>query len=216
MNKKSMQRGLNKQEISGLKSVYEVAKQCNYEAKHTKHVTKLALMIYDDLLDLHQLGKQERYYLLCAALLHDIGVHTEGAHAHHKTTLNIILNTPLLKFNQKERLVIGSIARYHRRALPSLKHDHFKALNPEERKIVSILAGILRVADGLDYSHRNRIQLVKSSFSDKNIKFKCYAKKFPVKKETDSAKKKSKLLAQTFNRQIVFKMKKLEEFSDWH
>ena len=211
---KAMQRGLNNQEISILKSVYDVAKQCNYEARHTRHVTKLALTVFDDLIELHHLGRQERFYLLCAALLHDIGVHTDGPHAHHKTTLNIILNTPLLKFNQKERLMIGSVARYHRRALPSLKHDHFRALNPEERKIVTILASMLRIADGLDYSHRSRIQRVQTSFSKNKIKFTCYAKKFPVKQEITSAQKKSNLLEQTFGRKIIINVKKLEEFPD--
>jgi exopolyphosphatase/guanosine-5'-triphosphate,3'-diphosphate pyrophosphatase len=212
MPKKPISRGLNADEKVELKSVLKVAKQCKYEPKHTKHVTKLALEIFEDLSDLHQLGAHERYYLLCASLLHDIGVHTEGPHNHHKTALNIILSTPLLKFNQKDRLIIGSIARYHRRALPSKKHDHFHALNPSEREIVSKLAGILRVADGLDYSHRKRIIHTHTAYDQKSIRLSCFVKKEPVKMEIKSAKKKSDLLAQTFNREIDFKIRKGE---DW-
>jgi exopolyphosphatase/guanosine-5'-triphosphate,3'-diphosphate pyrophosphatase len=212
MAKEVFSGGLNDEEKAELKAVLKVAKQCNYESKHTRHVTQLALEIFDDLEDLHQLDTQARYYLLCAALLHDIGVHTEGPHGHHKTALNIILSTPLLKFNQKDRLIIGSIARYHRRALPSLEHDHFRALNPNEREIVCKLAGILRVADGLDYSHRSRIGHTRTDFNDGKITCQCYIRKEPVKKEIRSANKKSDLLSQTFNRKVKFKILQGEEF----
>jgi len=215
MAKHAFKIGLNNEEKAELKAVLKVAKQCNYESKHTRHVTKIALEIFDDLEDLHQLGPHERYYLLCAALLHDIGVHTEGPQGHHKTALNIILSTPMLKFSQKDRLIIGSIARYHRRALPSRNHDHYRALNPDERKIVCKLAGMLRVADGLDYSHRSRIDRTHTVFSDEKITCECSIRKEPVKKEIQSAQKKSDLLSETFNRKVKFKTLQGEEFVGW-
>jgi exopolyphosphatase/guanosine-5'-triphosphate,3'-diphosphate pyrophosphatase len=215
MKNKTLFRGFDSVQKNELKSVMKVAKQCNYEAKHTKQVTKFALEIFDDLSSLHQMGPQERYYLLCAALLHDIGVHTEGAHAHHKTALKIILNTPLLTFNQKDRLIIGSIARYHRRALPSLKHDHYKALSKDEREMVSRLAGILRVADGLEYSHELRIQNTQTTFNKNKIVIHCMVRKEPIKNEIKNATKKSDLLSLAFQRNIVFKIQKGEEFIGW-
>ncbi len=208
MKTKALNQGLDTDEIAALESAYKLAKQCNYEAKHTNQVTHFSLKIFDDLLELHQLGYEERFYLLCASLLHDIGVHTDGPHAHHKKTLNIVLKTPILLLNQKERLIIGSIARYHRRALPSIKHDHYRALNPQERRNVSILAGILRVADGLDYSHRLRVKDVQVSFSKNKIIFLCTVGNKPVKKEIESAEKKSALLENVFQRKVTFKIKK--------
>ena len=210
MKTKALLHGLDKQEKAELKAVLKTAEQCNYEPKHTKHVTRLALEIFEDLEDLHKLDSHERHYLLCASLLHDIGVHTEGSKSHHKTALFIILNTPILQFNQKDRLIIGSIARYHRRALPTIDHDNFKALTVEERNIVSILAGILRIADGLDYSHKRRISHVQTTFNGKKIRCQCLVRKFPVHKEIESAEKKSDLLSQTFDREIKFKFQPVE------
>lgn len=210
-----MLRGLNDTQKNELNAVLKLAKQSHFEPKHTKHVTHLALEIYEELDNLHRLDAYDRYYLLCAALLHDIGVHTEGAYAHHKTSLNIILNSPILQFSQKDRLIIGSIARYHRRALPSFKHDHFKALKKEEQKIVSILSSILRIADGLDYSHRRRIQRVRANFDSKKITFTCYVRKFPVKKEIQSAEKKSNLMSLVFKREVRFKTQQGEYFVGW-
>jgi exopolyphosphatase/pppGpp-phosphohydrolase len=215
MKKKVLLRGLNDNQRDELKSVLKVAKRCHYESGHTHRVTRLALTIFDDLGDLHKLGDQERFYLLCAALLHDVGVHTEGPHAHHKTALNIILNTPLLQFNQKDRLIIGSIARYHRRALPSKKHDHYRALDSETRNVVSILAGILRIADGMDYSHKRKIKDVQANFNKEKINFVCTVTQSPVKQEVQSTLKKCKLLEKVFDRKVSVKIREGEEFIGW-
>ena len=215
MKNKTLFRGFSTAQKNELKSVMKVAKQCKYDSQHTKQVTKFALEIFDDLNELHGMGAEERYYLLCASLLHDIGVNTEGSQGHHKTALKIILNTPLLRFNQKDRLIIGSIARYHRHALPSLEHDHFKALEKTDREMVAHLAGILRVADGLEYSHNLRIRTTRTTFTRNKIVIRCWVKKEPYKEEIKSAIKKSDLLALSYERDVVFKVIKGEEFVGW-
>lgn len=198
-----------------LKFVHKLAKDCQYEAKHTKQVTRIALKIFDDLQNLHRLGSTERFYLECAGILHDIGVHTQGAKGHHKASMNIILTTPILQFDNKERLIIGSVVRYHRRALPSSNHNHYKSLNEKERRNVSILAGILRIADGLDYTHRRQIGHVEASFNDQKIIIDCLVRRKPVKKEMKSALTKSILLTSLFNRELVLRTYVGEEFSGW-
>jgi exopolyphosphatase/guanosine-5'-triphosphate,3'-diphosphate pyrophosphatase len=198
-----------------LKYVKKLAKDCHYEAKHTRQVTRTALKIFDDLQNLHRLGSTERFYLECAGILHDIGVHTQGTKGHHKASLNIILTTPILQFNNIERLIIGSVVRYHRRAMPSISHDHFKALNEDERKKVSILAGILRIADGLDYTHRRHVGHVEASFNDHKIIIDCLVRRKPIKKELKSAITKGTLLTSLFNRELVLRIHEGEEFSGW-
>lgn len=126
---------LDDQEKTDLKFVLKLAKSCNFDARHTKHVTRLALKIFDDLQDLHNLNQKEKHWLLYAGILHDIGVHTEGPVDHHKTALNIIMDNPILQFDNKTRLIIGSIARYHRGALPSERHDHYSSLSPDEKML---------------------------------------------------------------------------------
>ena len=60
-------------------------------------------------------------------------------------------------FTEEERHEIACIARYHRRALPSVSHEEFAALNRSARKRVSALAALLRIADALDWSHDGRV-----------------------------------------------------------
>jgi exopolyphosphatase/guanosine-5'-triphosphate,3'-diphosphate pyrophosphatase len=45
------------------------------------------------------------------------------------------------------------VARYHRRAVPQLKHEGFDTLSPKYKRIVRILSALLRIADGLDRTH---------------------------------------------------------------
>ena len=184
-----------------LQAVLQLARSCEYEEEHTQQVTRLALRLFDELKLVHGLGPRERYWLECGALLHDIGL-IEGVQGHHKASLRIILDTPLLPFDKKERLIIGSIARYHRAALPQERHSHFAALKPGLRRIVRILAAILRVADGLDYTHQSLVNELSCVLSAKQVVVRC-AVKGPAEAERQRALEKGDLLEEVLERKLV-------------
>ncbi len=87
------------------------------DPKHSEHVRNLALSFYDGLSRLHQLGQQERCWLECAAILHDIGL-SEGASGHHKKSMTLILNDMRLPFASDERRVVASIAQVPQKGSP--------------------------------------------------------------------------------------------------
>lgn len=188
-----------------MEAVLNLAKTCQEELPHARHVTGLALKLFDQLLPLHQLGQNERDWLEYAGLLHDIGW-VEGGIQHHKTSLHIILNTAMLPFDGKQRLIIGSIARYHRKAEPSEKHDHFATLDPEEQAKVVILSAILRLADSLDRTHQSLVRDVACRIQKKTILVTCLVKSKP-KEEIIAVKEKGSLLEQVFKRSIKIKWK---------
>lgn len=140
-----------------LDSVYRLAESCHYEQQHAVQVTKLALRLFDELKELHTLTQKDRFYLECAGILHDIGW-VKGQEAHHKASLKIILESPLLAFKKQERLIVGSIARYHRSALPELKQRYFSKLSSKDRSRVARSAALLRLADGLDKAHEDFVK----------------------------------------------------------
>ena len=133
-------------------SVAALDAQYPYEAAHRRQVARLALRLFDALEEAHGYGEGERLLLHCAARLHDIGVGANEA-AHHKAAQRMILDTELPPFSDRERTLIALIARYHRKALPAEKHALYAELKPADRRRVCWLAGILRVADGLDRTH---------------------------------------------------------------
>jgi len=162
-------RGSYKSIITRVRSI--VSRYLPDEA-HPDQDRKLALMIFDKTRKLHSLGDEERRWLECAALLHDVGI-SRSVKGHHKSTLNMILNDPELPFTHKERYTIGSIARYHRKALPNKKHFNLKPLSQAEREKVAVLSSILRVADALDYSHKSIVSGVKVRTFLNHISLEC-------------------------------------------
>jgi exopolyphosphatase/guanosine-5'-triphosphate,3'-diphosphate pyrophosphatase len=186
---------------SRLQAVLQLAQDCEYEVEHTHQVTRLALRLFDELEPLHGLGVEERFWLRCGALLHDIGL-IKGARRHHKTTLRIILDTPLLPFDTREQLIVGSIARYHRKALPKETHGHFAALEAADQDVVSILAALLRVADGLDYTHQSLVQDLSCEIAPRQIVVHCAVRR-AAETERQRALYKGNLLEQVLNRELV-------------
>jgi exopolyphosphatase/guanosine-5'-triphosphate,3'-diphosphate pyrophosphatase len=180
--------------------VLELAQQCQYEMEHAQHVTRLALRLFDVLQPLHGLGTPERLWLEWGALLHDIGW-IEGQQRHHKTSLRLILESALLPLSPRERLLVAAVARYHRRALPSNKHKHFAVLDSADKQRVRVLAGILRVADGLDRTHRSLVEDLSCDVAPEQVIVRCTTSG-DIAEECRAARDKGRLFAAVFQCQL--------------
>src|SRR5437762_3526927 len=124
---------------------------------HARQVERLSTQLFEATLPLHALDKHALRLLERAAFLHNTGMMIE-VRRHHKHSFRLIKETTLPDFTDEERHEIACIARYHRRALPSMSHEEFASLSNSARKRVSALASLLRIADALDYSHDGRVQ----------------------------------------------------------
>ena len=129
-----------------------LARRYQYPKVHAHHVAKLALSLFDQTRSLHNLGDREREWLEYAALLHDIGHHI-SENKHHKHTYYLMTHADLPGFSSEEVGMMANVARYHRRGQPKIKDKGFQILDRDQRKVVSCLSAILRIADGLDRSH---------------------------------------------------------------
>ncbi|HSD27331.1 MAG TPA: Ppx/GppA phosphatase family protein [Vicinamibacteria bacterium] len=139
------------------RSVVSLAERCLFDEAHARHVASLSLSLFDQTREKHGLEDEERALLEYAALLHDIGHHISYP-GHHKHTYYLIKNGGLRGFDPVEIELVANVARYHRRGHPRKAHAEFEALPKPARQVVRVLAGILRVADALDRSHRQAIR----------------------------------------------------------
>ena len=88
-------------------------------------------------------------------MLHNIGRFV-GHGAHHRHSYYLIQNSEhLAGFNEYERELIALVARYHRKSAPKPSHGPYAALAPNGQRIVSLLAGMLRIGIALDRTYRN-------------------------------------------------------------
>ncbi len=139
------------------RNVIGLARRCHAPEGHSLHVANLALQLFDQTKPEHHLEDQARTWLEYAAILHDVGYHI-NPRQHHKHAYYLIKHSDLDGLTAEDIDMVATIARYHRRALPTLKHDEFNNLSPRLQRTVKILASLLRIADGLDRTHFSLIQ----------------------------------------------------------
>jgi hypothetical protein len=91
--------------------------------------------------------------------------------------------------------------------LPDLKHDNFASLNPEEQQIVRILAAILRVGDGLDSLHQNRVIELTCKVTSQRVNVTCIVPNI-IPNESLLTSKKGDLFEFVFQRKLILTYKK--------
>jgi exopolyphosphatase/guanosine-5'-triphosphate,3'-diphosphate pyrophosphatase len=140
------------------------ARRLEYDLRHAEHVRELCLMLFDQLQPLHHLPPQARVQLESGALLHDIG-HRVSHRGHHKHGEYLALNGDIPGLEGRDRNIAAAIVRYHnRKSTPDADHPAYSALNNSDKRVVRRLAAILRIAEGLDHSHRQRVEDIRTSF----------------------------------------------------
>src|SRR5437016_11568367 len=112
-------------------AILELARRYAYDAEHAHQVECLAGTLFVEMASLHQREREDRKLLEYAAILHDIGTYV-SSRGHHRHALQMIMMEPLPDFAREERQVIANIARYHRKALPTLEHTAYAILNDED------------------------------------------------------------------------------------
>jgi exopolyphosphatase / guanosine-5'-triphosphate,3'-diphosphate pyrophosphatase len=138
-------------------AVSNLAIQCESDMAHVEHVARLSLQMFDSLSEqgvIHPLPG-ERELLWAAAMLHDVGM-TIAYDDHHKHSQYLILSAELPGFDPRERALIASIARYHRKGIPKLG-DLAVVAQRKDEKLIGRCAVILRLAEHLE---RGRDQAV--------------------------------------------------------
>jgi exopolyphosphatase/guanosine-5'-triphosphate,3'-diphosphate pyrophosphatase len=185
------------------RSVEHLAELMDEDPVHSAQVTRLALQLFDGTTALHGLGDDSREILEAAALLCNVGLFVSHA-GHHKHTYYVIRNSEhLTGFTDREIELIAQVARYHRKSAPSARHPFFGALGPEDKRRVVALAGLLRVAVGLDRDHAQRVADLRFVTDDGTVVVEVVSQPDQdVTLELFSANERSELLATALERPV--------------
>ncbi len=179
-----------------MERVRQFARRCRSNERHCAHVAELATALFDQLKEAYRLPPEAREVLQAATLLHDIGYLINHS-KHHKHAYHLIMHGDLVGFSASEVELIANVARYHRRALPKKSHDNFLRLDPDEQRVVRQLAGILRVADGLDRTHIGAVLGVRCEVSGRRARIEVQAARSP-RVELWDALRKARLFEKAF------------------
>ena len=185
------------------RSIDRLLRRGNVEVLHAAHVARLALEIFDQTHSLHQLSATEREWLQYGALLHDIGCHI-GYVKHQRHSYYRITHGDLTGFSSDEVEVMASIARYHKGGGPKERHENWRRLDPYLRPVAEKLAAIVRIADGLDRSHRQLVTRVECRIRARRVELTAAARA-DCEPELTEARRKADLFGRVFDRKVSFR-----------
>ena len=185
--------------------ITETARTYDPDPAHNEQVTALALALFDGLQILHEYGARERHLLEIAGRLHDIGWSRVVTGKHHKLTRDMILELDIPGLSGQDQMICALVARYHTKALPDeSRHRRFASLDPDRRELVEWLAGILRVADGLDRTHAKFIEGLACDVKGRAVEIRLKAAG-DCRTEIEGARKKQDLLERKTGRRIEYR-----------
>ncbi len=138
-----------------LSLVRNIGTRYRYETFHSHAVEELSLKIFDAMIPLHGLTRRDRFLLQVAAILHDIGKFV-NLRRHYFFSYRLILSSDIIGFSEQEKEVIANIAHYHSKGTPSNLDLNFARLDREEKVKVAKLAAMIRLADSIDRSHKQK------------------------------------------------------------
>lgn len=140
------------------------ARRLQYDQQHAEHVRELSLLLFDQMQPVHRLPAQTRVLLEAGALLHDTG-HRISHRGHHKHGEYLAMHGDIPGLEGRDRAIVAGLVRYHnRKSEPAGHHAAYSSLDDADKPILRRLAAILRIAEALDHSHRQRVWKLRVSF----------------------------------------------------
>ncbi len=157
----------------------QISKRYMGSRKRSETLEKIALSIFDAISGIYGLSRRDRLLLQLSAILHDCGKYISLSNL-AECSYNIIMSTEIIGLSHKERMIVANVVRYNQ--LPFEYYDELSqrtSIEPEDHRRIAHITAILRIANGLDRSHKMKFReiavavkendLVISAYTDEDI-----------------------------------------------
>ena len=114
---------------------------------------------------------RDRLYIRIAAILHDIGKYI-NINNHDKHSYEIIKSENIMGLSKREMNIIANVTRYHSDEKPSSEHSNYGEYNYKDKIKIAKLSAIIKLAEALDITHKQKIDKFEIILSGKEIHFK--------------------------------------------
>lgn len=137
--------------------------------KRSETLENIALTIFDSTKKIHGLGKRERLLLSLATILHDCGKYISMSNL-GECSYNIILYTEIIGVSHIEREMVANVVKFNH-----LKFGYYdivtqsSKLDKQAYLIIAKLTAILKLANGLDRSHKQKFKDIKVNLKDHDL-----------------------------------------------
>lgn len=146
-----------------------ISKRYMGSRKRGETLEKIALTIFDSMKRVHGLGARERLLLRIATLLHDCGKYISLVNL-GECSYSIIMATEIIGLSHVEREIVANVVKYNH-----LEFEYYddmgrqSTLDKESYLKIAKLTAILRVANGLDRSHKQKFRNVKTRLRENEL-----------------------------------------------
>lgn len=145
-----------------------ISKRYMGSRRRAETLGKITATIFDNMKKVHGLGKRERLYLQIAAILHDCGKYISQTNI-GETSYNIIMATEIIGLSHLEREIVANVVRFNHSKFKYYSVENGSGLDKDSYLIVAKLTAILRLANSLDRSHKQKMKEVKASLKENEL-----------------------------------------------
>ncbi len=145
-----------------------VSKRYRGNRKRGETLEQIALNIFDSTRKIHGLEKRERLLLQLSTILHDCGKYISMVNL-GECSYSIIIATEIIGLSHLEREIVANVVKYNH-----LEFDYYEAMNSntmdkESYLNIAKLTAILRLANGLDRSHKEKFKNIKITLKEEKL-----------------------------------------------
>lgn len=130
---------------------------------------QIALTIFDSMKKIHGLGKRDRLLLQIATLLHDCGKYISLTNV-GECSYSIIISTEIIGLSHLEREMVAHIVKYNH-----IDFNYYEelgkttTLDKQSYLTIAKLTAILRIANALDRSHKQKFKNIKTTLKENEL-----------------------------------------------
>ena len=149
----------------------QTSKRYKGSEERAKTLELIALQIFDCIKRIHGMGSRERLLLRLCAILHDCGKYISMQNL-SDCSYNIIMSTEIIGLTGREREIVANVVRFNHSPFEYYEERRPNTrLSAKDYMIVTKLTAILRLANGLDRSHKKK-------FTD--VRIRCRGKQLQI------------------------------------
>lgn len=148
-----------------------ISKRYNGSRKRAETLENLTTTIFDSMKKIHGMGKRERLYLQIAATLHDCGKYISLVNI-GETSYDIIMATEIVGLSHAEREIVANVVRYNHSDFlyyGNVGDGRSEMSQKDSYLITAKLTAILRLANSLDRSHKQKLKGMKAHLTDEEL-----------------------------------------------
>ena len=129
----------------------------------------IAVEIFDNTRKIHGLSKRDRLLLQVATMLHDCGKYISMINL-GDCSYNIIMSTEIIGLSHMERRIVANVVRYNHMSFDGYNSSSYvEGISYEDYLRIAKLTAIMRVANGLDRTHKQKFKDFKIQVKNREL-----------------------------------------------